>query len=124
MKDNRKLEELHKALARLSEGISMVQNDLDRDGVIQRFEFTFELVWKSIQEFSRYKGLEVASPRDAIRIAADLGILANPDLWFDFLKDRNESTHIYNEDTAKLIFSHIPRFIEEVEKLIVNMSKE
>lgn len=119
-----KIDELRRALTRLREGMVQAQNDLDRDGVIQRFEFTFELVWKSIQAYAAYKGLEVTSPRDAFRVAADLGILANPDVWFDFLKDRNESTHLYSDDKAKLIFSHIPRFIEEVEKLITNMGKK
>ena len=101
-----------------------MQNNLDRDGVIQRFEFTFELVWKAIAEYAVYKGLEVASPRDAFRTAADIGVISNPDVWFDFLKDRNESTHLYSEDRAQVLFSHIPEFIKEVDKLIANMSKK
>lgn len=117
-----KTDELRRALARLREGVSSAQNDLDRDGVIQRFEFTFELVWKSIQAYAGHKGLDVVSPRDAFRVAADLGILANPEAWFDFLKDRNESTHLYSDDRAQVIYSHVPRFIEEVDKLIANMS--
>lgn len=117
-----KLSDLNSALDRLKEGVKEVINDLDRDGVIQRFEFTFELVWKTIQEYAKYKGLEVVSPRDSFRVASDLGIIENPEIWFDFLRDRNESTHLYNEDQAKLIFSHIPSFIAEVEKLLSNIS--
>lgn len=117
-----KFEDLRLALARLREGAADVHNDLDRDGVIQRFEFTFELVWKSIQEYARFKGLEVVSPRDAIRVATDLGILASPEAWFVFLKDRYESTHLYSEDKAEIIFTHIPDFIKEVDSLIEKMS--
>lgn len=119
-----KMGALQRALARLRQGVNSAQNELDRDGVIQRFEFTFELAWKTIQEYAVYKGLEVTSPRDAFRTAADLGILANPEVWFDFLKDRNESTHLYSEDRAQVIYSHVPGFIEEVDKLIINMKKE
>ena len=119
-----KLIDLNSALDRLKEGINEAANDLDRDGVIQRFEFTFELVWKTIQEYAKYKGLEVVSPRDSFRIASDLEIIENPEVWFDFLKDRNESTHLYDAEQAKLIFSHMPSFIIQVEKLISNISKQ
>jgi len=113
-----KLEELKKALDQLESGLANVHDELDRDGVIQRFEFTFELAWKSIQEFAQYKGLGVASPRDAFRVAADLGVIDNPEMWFGFLKDRNESTHLYNEDQAKMVFSRMPNFVSEVKKLV------
>lgn len=118
MTDIIKLEELKSAFFRLKEGIAKVENDLDRDGVIQRFEFTFELVWKAIQEYARLSGLEVVSPKDAFRVAADLKLIESPEDWFTFLKDRNETTHLYSEDQAKEIFSHIPNFIDKVESLI------
>lgn len=119
-----KLKDLKSALLKLKEGVYDCKNELDRDGVIQRFEFTFELVWKVLQEYSRFKGLEVVSPRDAFRVAADLKLIDNPESWFDFLKDRNESTHIYSESQAVVIFSHIPKFVEEVENLLKNLSSE
>lgn len=123
MIDKIKLEELKSAFFRLKEGVSEVENDLDRDGVIQRFEFTFELVWKAIQEYARLSGLEVVSPKDAFRVAADLKLIDSPEDWFTFLKDRNETTHLYSEDQAKEIFSHIPNFIDKVESLISKLSK-
>lgn len=118
MTDKIKLEELKSAFFRLKEGIAKVENDLDRDGVIQRFEFTFELVWKAIQEYARLSGLEVVSPKDAFRVAADLKLIESPEDWFTFLKDRNETTHLYSEAQASEIFSHIPKFIDKVESLI------
>lgn len=118
MNEKVKLGDLKSALSRLKEGVSQVQNDLDRDGVIKRFEFTFELVWKAIQEYAQFSGLEVVSPRDAFRVAADLKLIENPEDWFVFLKDRNETTHLYSEDQAKEIFLHIPDFIKKVEALI------
>jgi len=118
MNQLQKFSDLKAALARLKEGVSTAKTELDRDGVIQRFEFTFELVWKVIKEFGTYKGVEVASPRDSFRVAGELGIVDNPTIWFDFLKDRNLSTHLYSEKDAQDIFSHIPSFITETETLI------
>ena len=122
MNEKVKLTNLKSAFARLKEGMNHVENDLARDGVIQRFEFTFELVWKAIQEYARISGLEVVSPRDAFRVASELKLIDNPDEWFVFLKDRNETTHLYDEAQAKEIFSHLPGFIQNVELLISKLS--
>lgn len=118
MNEKIKLEELKSAFSRLKDGMKNVENDLDRDGVIQRFEFTFELVWKAIQEYARLSGIEVVSPRDAFRVAADLKLVENPGDWFVFLIDRNQTTHLYSESQAAEIFSHIPDFIAKVDTLI------
>lgn len=122
MNEKVKLINLKSALSQLKDGIGAVENDLDRDGVIQRFEFTFELVWKAIQEYARISGVEVVSPRDAFRVASELKLINNPDEWFVFLKDRNITTHLYGEDQAQEIFSHIPKFIDNVELLISKLS--
>lgn len=113
-----KLEDLKSAVAKLKEGIAEAKDELDQDGVIQRFEFSFELTWKTIQEYARLSGLEVVSPKDAFRVAADLKLLDDPEKWFMFLKDRNETAHLYDGTRAKEIFSRIPEFIKEVESLI------
>ena len=111
--------DLQKAIKRLKEAAKLPSGVLiHQDATIQRFEFTFELTWKVIREFANFKGLETTSPRDAFRIASDLGLVNNPEVWFDFLKDRNLSTHLYNEDEAIKIFSHLPNFVSECEALI------
>lgn len=119
-----KLEQLKKALARLKEGVSEAKDQLERDGTIQRFEFTFELVWKTLKEYALFKGVEVGSPRDAFRVAADLGLIDDPEVWFRFLEARNESAHLYDDGKAKEIFSLVPGFVAETEKLIKKLSNE
>ncbi len=120
-----RLSELKSAFARLKESIPQVQNQLDKDGVIQRFEFVFELVWKTLKDYAEDKGrFDAASPKDAFRVAADLGLIDNPLIWFDFLKFRNEATHLYDEQKANDIFLQIPKFIDAVENLISKISKE
>lgn len=119
-----RLTELKLAFARLKEAVPEVQNQLDKDGVIQRFEFVFELVWKTLKDYAEDRGrFDAVSPKDAFRVAADLGLIDNPLIWFDFLKSRNEATHLYNEQKAEEIFVKIPDFIDAVENLITNISK-
>lgn len=120
-----RLTELKSALGRLKEAIPQVQNQLDKDGAIQRFEFVFELVWKTLKDYAEDRGrFDAVSPKDAFRVAADLGLIDNPLNWFDFLKSRNEATHLYDEQKADNVFSQIPNFISAVENLILKISKE
>ena len=118
-----RLKELKQAFARLKEAIPEVKNQLDQDGVIQRFEFVFELMWKTLKDYAEDKGrLDAASPKDAFRVAADLGLIDNPLIWFDFLKSRNEATHLYDEQKAEEVFLQIPDFIDAVENVISKIS--
>jgi len=71
------LEDLSKALQRLKEATELENNPIHQDASIQRFEFTFELAWKVLREIEKQEGLQVASPRDAIRKAADIGLIEN-----------------------------------------------
>lgn len=119
-----RLTELKLALERLKEAIPQVKNQLEKDGAIQRFEFVFELVWKTLKDFAEDKGrFDAASPKDSFRVAADLELIDNPLIWFDFLKSRNEAAHLYNEQKAEDVFSQIPNFICAVENLISEISK-
>lgn len=116
---NDRLSELKTAFARLEEVIPKVKDQLDKDGAIQRFEFVFELLWKTLKDYAEDKGrLDIASPKDAFRVAADLGLVDDPQIWFEFLKNRNTAAHIYDEDSANKIYSSIPNFISSVKSLI------
>ncbi|MEK9143139.1 MAG: nucleotidyltransferase substrate binding protein [Patescibacteria group bacterium] len=118
-----RLTELKPAFARLKEAMPQVNNQLEKDGAIQRFEFVFELVWKTLKDYAEDKGrFDAASPKDAFRVAADLGVIDDPLLWFGFLKSRNEATHLYDEQKANDVFSQIPHFISAVENLISKIS--
>lgn len=80
-----------------------------RDATIQRFEYTFELAWKLFRKVARIEGLEVNSPRQAIRAAYDVGLLEDIDLWFELLEDRNRTSHTYDESTATQVFESAGR---------------
>jgi len=98
-----------KAYKKLSEGIEMAENELNRDGVIQRFEFTFELFWKTIRLILMYEGFECRSPRSCIKEAFKHGYIIDDEIYLDMLEDRNRSSHIYDEQTSLEIFERIEK---------------
>lgn len=76
-------------------------NDLEREGLIQRFEYTFELAWKTLQDLLAAKGYEdVKGPKPVIRQAFQDGYLLDGDAWLDMWESRLKSSHTYDEDTA------------------------
>jgi len=95
------------AFARLQQAVEQAVDDLDRDGVIQRFEFTFELLWKTAKMFLEYEGFRCAGPRSCIKEGVQREILVKGEVLLDMLDDRNRTTHIYDERTAQEIFERI-----------------
>ncbi|NOU09437.1 MAG: nucleotidyltransferase [Nitrospira sp.] len=98
------------ALSRLDFALAQPVNEFVRDSAIQRFEFTFELFWKSLKAYAEESGLEAFSPRDSLRVAFHLGVIQEDAEWFRMLEDRNLTSHTYNEATAETIYSHLPTY--------------
>lgn len=120
MKDDLKaaLLSFNNALTSLEQGLKEAKRELEKDGVIQRFEFTFELMWKSLKIFLYDEGIECKSPRDCLRKAFKYGIIKNEEIVLDMLIDRNNSTHIYNKDESEEIFQRIKSdYITELKKI-------
>ena len=101
------LDKLETAFTRLEQAAGRVIDDLDRDGVIQRFEFTFELLWKTAKIFLEYEGFRCAGPRSCIKEGVRREILSEGEVLLDMLEDRNKTTHIYDEHMAEEIFERI-----------------
>lgn len=114
---------LEHALDRLKEASVQKSTSINRDATIQRFEFTFELSWKLMQEALRTEGLSIASPKEVIRKSADIGLINNPQNWFGFLQARNLTVHTYEERLAKKIYKKAKEFITKVENLLVELEK-
>jgi nucleotidyltransferase substrate binding protein (TIGR01987 family) len=111
--NERALEELSnnlaRALDRLAEALDVPEDDpLAVDGTIQRFEFTFELFWKTIQRLLAREGVEARSPKSTLREACRLGWLADEQAWLDLLEDRDLTSHTYREAHALEIYRRIP----------------
>lgn len=78
-------------------------SDTERAGMIQFFEMTFELAWKMLKDYLEGQGLMVATPRETLKHAFQAGILANGHIWMEALKDRNLTSHTYEEKIARAI---------------------
>lgn len=104
-----RLNDYKRASARLDESTKIkIDSDIVYDGVIQRFEFTFELSWKLIKMFLEYTGItEVKSPRAAIREAFTYGLIEDGEQWIDMMVDRSKTSHLYDEEEAKLMYEKI-----------------
>lgn len=104
-----RLNDYKRASSRLSEATKIQPvADIVYDGVIQRFEFTFELSWKLMKTFLAYIGIaEIKSPRATIREAFTYGLIEDGEQWIDMMVDRNKTSHLYDEEEAKLIYGKI-----------------
>ena len=106
-----KYENFKQALERLREGLSKYERSPDtivRDGIIQRFEFTCELAWKTAREYLLEQGhADLNSPKPVMRQALADGLISDGDGWIALLTDRNRTSHIYDEATAEQIFERI-----------------
>lgn len=109
---------LRKALDSLRRGYKDSPSELERDGLIQRFEYTLDLSWKTSKKILLLNGIEKDTPKNIIRELGLHGWIDNPEAWMDYLTKRNETSHIYNEEVADKIFKVIKNFITDVEKLI------
>lgn len=113
-----------KAVATLQEAVGREPaNDLERDGVIQRFEYTFELAWKMMRKVLMSLGrVDVsASPKPVIRDAEGEGMVEDVKKWFFFLEARNLSTHIYNQKEAESIYKAAKEFLPYAERLLTKL---
>ena len=119
-----KLANLNNALDRLTEVLDDAKvtedDDFDvlRDASIQRFEFCFELSWKVLQGVNEFLGTPCNSPKDCIRIAAQNGLINNPEVWIDFANKRNLASHVYDEATAKEVYAVIAYFEKTARELL------
>lgn len=101
-----------KALATLSSGMEQFYkrglSDLEKQGIIQGFEFTHELAWKVMQDFLKDQGeTNIYGSKDAIRLAYNRGLITRGENWMDMIKDRNLSSHTYEEEVSEQIFDRI-----------------
>lgn len=78
-----------------------VYDELQGAGLVQSFEFTFELAWKTLKDYLQEQGLEVQFPREVIKQAFAAQLIEDGTLWIEMLDKRNELTHTYNQEQAK-----------------------
>jgi nucleotidyltransferase substrate binding protein (TIGR01987 family) len=102
-----------RALIQLKNGVDLAKerelSPLEKQGLIQGFEFTHELSWKCIKDFLEYRGQtqQIFGSKDATRLAYNIALISHGDEWMSMIKSRNLSSHTYNEDTVEKIIDLI-----------------
>ena len=104
-----------------AEAVAVAKSQLEKDGAIQRFEYTYELFWKILRKILKYQGLVCDSPRSVFREAAIQSLLDDSKFWFEVLRKRNLTTHTYNLEVAAEIFDSLEEIKVEMEKVIKHL---
>lgn len=104
-----------RAFSLLREAVELQQkrplSDLEKQGVIQRFEYTWELAWKTIKDYLENEGivLEKITPKAVIVAALEARIIIRKEDWMRALDDRNRMSHVY----SRIVFAEIVNNIEQ-----------
>lgn len=103
-----RLSNFRRAMDSLREAVDLAArrplSDLERQGLIQGFEFTHELAWNLMKDWFEYQGTSgISGSRDASREAFKAGLISEGETWMEMIKSRNQSLHTYNLETARQI---------------------
>jgi len=102
------LRNLEQAVLRLREALGEPESGpLTLDGTIQRFEFAFELSWKTLMHMLEAEGITASTPRAVIREAYKAQWISDEAAWLQMLNDRNDTSHAYNVALARKIYGHV-----------------
>jgi nucleotidyltransferase substrate binding protein (TIGR01987 family) len=101
-----RFENYRKALVTMKSAVELAASrelsDLEKQGLIQGFEFTFELAWNVMKDYLEEQGITgIIGSKGAIRHAFNKGLVDDGQVWMDMLKDRNMASHSYDEKTAQ-----------------------
>lgn len=102
----------------LANALLVAKSPLEKAGAIQAFEVCYELAWKTMKRILAYRGITVSSPREVFRYAAQETLIADPEIWFEFIVKRNLTTHVYNPAVAEEVFHFLPVFAKEFDQFI------
>lgn len=106
-----RFENFEKAQTTFDEMIMLIKSEPNNKAykmaVIQAFEMSMELAWKTLKDYLNYLQYNVQSPRDVIKQAFAIEIIENGEVWLSMLEDRNLTSHAYDETKADEIVNKI-----------------
>ena len=107
-----RFQNFEKAFSLLEQAVNLSKdrslNELEEQGLIQRFEFTHELAWNVLKDYFEYQGnTDITGSRDATREAFNKGLIKDGEGWMEMIKSRKQSSHTYNQEVADEITEKI-----------------
>jgi len=98
---------------------------LEQEGLVQRFEYTFELSWKTLKDYLEAQGLPVTYPRDVIKQAFRNELLTSGETWLDMLESRNTLAHTYDETRFQTSINKVHNeFFPAIDQLVKRLNAE
>ncbi|MDY0374953.1 MAG: nucleotidyltransferase substrate binding protein [Desulfobacterium sp.] len=82
-------------------------SDLEKEGMVQRFEYTFELAWKTLKDYLEAQQVDAKFPREVIKQAFHYEIIEDGEIWMDMLEKRNLMAHTYEEKIFRMAVDNI-----------------
>ena len=119
-------QDLINATNRLKEALNEEENEIMIDAVLHRYEFTFELAWKTLEDYLEYLGITVntGSPREVIKESFAHELISDGEIWIKMMLARNSLSHLYDEETSRQVYNEIKsEYIYQIEKLIETLEK-
>jgi nucleotidyltransferase substrate binding protein (TIGR01987 family) len=120
----RLLQSFDHAHAQLTKALAQPKDEFVRDAAIQRFEFTFELFWKTLQAYCRLQGVEANSPRASLREAFRLRLLDDDSQYMAMLQSRNLASHTYEEAMTETIYAALPTFADAMHTTVTRLRED
>lgn len=103
-------------------------SDLEREGLIQRFEYTFELAWKTLKDRLEHDGMRIepiTTPRKVIRTAYEARLVSDGQAWIDMLEDRSRMSHEYDSEAFEEVADNVHRrYLGALEQLRAMLAEE
>ena len=115
------LERFSNAVIRKEEFYREGYGDVYLDLVVKRFEFTYEMSWKTIKRYLDFIGIDCPNPRSCFKDALVQGLITDEAVWLDMIERRNLSSHIYDEDETKEILQKLNDYLKAFEELKGNI---
>lgn len=109
---HQRLANFEKAFSRFAAAVELASqrplSDLEKQGLIQAFEFTHELAWNVMKDYFAWQGtVDITGSRDATRESFSKGLVADGEGWMEMIRSRNQTSHTYNEEVANEIAARI-----------------
>ncbi len=117
-----RLKQLVKALTRLEEVMALDKTIINRDAAIKRFEFSFDLAWKTIKDWLyNHRGVTCHSPKGCFKAAYSQSLIEYEETWNQMTDDRNDIVHLYKEKLADNLYDRLPEYLKLLQNLLINL---